>query len=42
VKGPLGSTLTWGIVAGLVIGKFVGITGATWFMQRTGLGRLAP
>jgi len=42
VKGALGSTLTWGIVAGLVIGKFVGITGATWFMQRTGLGRLAP
>jgi Na+/H+ antiporter NhaA len=42
VMGALHSTLTWGIVAGLVIGKFVGITGATWFMQRTGLGRLAP
>ncbi|AFM15251.1 sodium/proton antiporter, NhaA family [Mycolicibacterium chubuense NBB4] len=38
----LGSSLTWGIVAGLVIGKFVGITGATWFMERTGLGALAP
>ena len=38
----LRSPLTWGIVAGLVIGKFVGITGATWFMSRTGLGELAP
>ena len=36
------SPLTWGIVAGLVVGKFVGITGATWFMSRTGLGQLAP
>ena len=42
VRGALESTLTWGIVAGLVVGKFVGITGATWFMQRTGLGQLAP
>nr|WP_275571895.1 Na+/H+ antiporter NhaA [Mycolicibacterium vanbaalenii] len=38
----LRSPLTWGIVAGLVIGKFVGITGATWLMRRTGLGVLAP
>jgi protein-disulfide isomerase len=29
-------------VAGLVVGKFIGITGATWFMQRTGMGQLAP
>jgi Na+/H+ antiporter NhaA len=36
------SPLTWGIIAGLVLGKFIGITGATWFMQRTGLGQLAP
>jgi protein-disulfide isomerase len=36
------SPLTWGIVAGLVVGKFVGITGATWFMRRTGVGQLAP
>jgi len=42
VMAALGSPLTWGIVAGLVIGKFVGITGATWFVQRTGLGQLAP
>jgi Na+/H+ antiporter NhaA len=42
VMAALRSTLTWGIVAGLVIGKFIGITGATWFMQRTGLGQLAP
>ncbi|WP_370333363.1 Na+/H+ antiporter NhaA [Mycolicibacterium hippocampi] len=38
----LRSPLTWGIVAGLVIGKFVGITAATWFMRRTRLGELAP
>jgi Na+/H+ antiporter NhaA len=36
------SPLTWGIVAGLVGGKFIGITGATWFMNRSGLGQLAP
>ena len=38
----LRSPLTWGIVAGLVVGKFVGITGATWFMRRTRLGELSP
>jgi Na+/H+ antiporter NhaA len=42
VLAALQSSLTWGIVAGLVIGKFIGITGATWFMQSTGLGQLAP
>jgi Na+/H+ antiporter NhaA len=42
VTGALRSTLTWGVIAGLVVGKFVGITGATWFMQRTGIGQLAP
>ena len=38
----LRSPLTWGIVAGLVVGKFVGITAATWLMARTGMGQLAP
>jgi len=38
----LRSPLTWGIVAGLVIGKFVGITGATWLIRKTGMGVLAP
>jgi Na+/H+ antiporter NhaA len=42
VIAALRSPLTWGIVAGLVVGKFIGITTATWFMQRTGLGQLAP
>jgi predicted DsbA family dithiol-disulfide isomerase len=42
VMSALRSPLMWGIVAGLVAGKFIGITGATWFMQRTGLGQLAP
>ena len=42
VAAALRSPLTWGIVAGLVVGKFVGITAATWFMARTGIGELAP
>jgi Na+/H+ antiporter NhaA len=42
VIAALHSTLTWGVVAGLVVGKFIGITGATWLMRRTGIGQLAP
>ncbi|MCT7658695.1 Na+/H+ antiporter NhaA [Mycobacterium deserti] len=42
VQAALRSPLTWGVVAGLVVGKFVGITGATWLMRRTGMGQLAP
>jgi Na+/H+ antiporter NhaA len=42
VLAALRSPLSWGIIAGLVVGKFVGISGATWFMRRTGLGELAP
>jgi Na+/H+ antiporter NhaA len=36
------SPLTWGVIAGLVVGKFVGITGATALVRMLGLGRLAP
>lgn len=36
------SPLTWGIVAGLVVGKFIGITGATALIRALGKGRLAP
>jgi Na+/H+ antiporter NhaA len=36
------SPLTWGVVAGLVVGKFVGITGATALVRTTGIGVLAP
>ena len=42
VSTALRSPLTWGIVVGLVIGKFVGISGATWLIRRVGLGELAP
>ncbi|MGD9618766.1 MAG: Na+/H+ antiporter NhaA [Mycolicibacterium sp.] len=42
LAAALRSPLTWGIVAGLVIGKFAGITGSTWLIRRTGWGRLAP
>ena len=36
------SPLTWGVIAGLVVGKFVGITGATALVRATGIGVLAP
>ncbi len=36
------SSLTWGVIAGLVVGKFFGITAATAIVRGTGLGRLAP
>ncbi len=36
------SPLTWGIVAGLVAGKLIGITAATAVMTATGKGELAP
>jgi len=36
----LGSSITWGVVAGLVIGKLVGIGLGTWGAVRLGLGRL--
>ncbi len=42
VMAAMRSPLTWGVVAGLVIGKLIGITGATWLVQSTGLGRLSP
>lgn len=38
----IASPITWGVVAGLVVGKFVGIAGATALIRMTGLGRLAP
>ena len=36
------SPLTWGIIAGLVAGKFIGITAVTAFMKTSGLGQLSP
>ncbi|AZS37400.1 Na(+)/H(+) antiporter NhaA [Microbacterium lemovicicum] len=36
------SPVAWGIVVGLVVGKFVGITGATLLMRVLGKGQLAP
>ncbi|MET0453102.1 MAG: Na+/H+ antiporter NhaA [Mycobacterium sp.] len=36
------SPLTWGVIAGLVVGKFIGITGATALVRATGVGQLAP
>ena len=42
MSAAMRSPLTWGIVGGLVLGKFIGITGATWLVQRLGWGELAP
>lgn len=36
------SPLVWGVIAGLVLGKFVGITAATGVVRATGIGQLAP
>ena len=36
------SPLTWGVIVGLVLGKLIGITGATALVRATGLGELAP
>ena len=42
IRLAVGSPLTWGIVAGLVVGKFVGITAATALVRAIGIGALAP
>jgi Na+/H+ antiporter NhaA len=42
VSAAVKSPLTWGIIAGLVIGKLIGITGATAIIRAIGLGQLAP
>ncbi len=34
------SPLTWGIIAGLVLGKPIGVTLGTWVALRTGIGRV--
>ncbi|MEN2740201.1 Na+/H+ antiporter NhaA [Microbacterium sp. X-17] len=36
------SPITWGVVVGLVVGKFVGITGITALLRAVGAGKLAP
>ncbi|BBY27738.1 Na+/H+ antiporter NhaA [Mycolicibacterium sediminis] len=42
VSDALRSPLTWGVIAGLVVGKLVGITAATALVRATGVGELAP
>lgn len=42
LQAALVSPLAWGIVVALVVGKFVGITGATLLMRALGKGQLAP
>jgi NhaA family Na+:H+ antiporter len=40
IADAAGSRVTWGIVVGLVLGKFVGVAGATVLGARSGVGRL--
>jgi Na+/H+ antiporter NhaA len=42
LRASLTSPLTWGVVLGLVLGKFLGITGATALFARLRPGSLAP
>ncbi|BBZ35579.1 Na(+)/H(+) antiporter NhaA 2 [Mycolicibacterium confluentis] len=42
ISAAMGSSLTWGIIAGLVVGKLIGITGATALVRALGIGQLAP
>ncbi|TDN92306.1 Na+/H+ antiporter NhaA [Microbacterium sp. BK668] len=42
IRDAVTSPVAWGIVAGLVVGKFVGITGATALLRAMGKGQLAP
>jgi Na+/H+ antiporter NhaA len=42
MSAAMRSPLTWGIIAGLVLGKFIGITAATWLVARIRWGQLAP
>ncbi|MDD7937084.1 Na+/H+ antiporter NhaA [Actinomycetospora lutea] len=42
LRAAIVSPLFWGIVLGLVVGKFVGITGATAILHRLRPGSLAP
>lgn len=40
VFSPATSSVMWGIILGLVVGKVVGITGATWLLVRSGKSQL--
>ena len=42
LRDAVTSPITWGVVIALVLGKFVGITGATWLLRAAGRGQLAP
>ncbi len=42
VRAAAQSSLTWGIVAGLVIGKLIGITGMSALVRQLRIGVLAP
>jgi len=40
VSRVLGQPVTWGIVLGLVLGKFAGVSGFSWFAVKCGFARL--
>ncbi|WP_285561160.1 Na+/H+ antiporter NhaA [Actinoplanes regularis] len=41
-EGFWGSTVTWGVLTGLLVGKFVGIVGVTWLVARFTSAALNP
>ncbi|MCW0213302.1 MAG: Na+/H+ antiporter NhaA [Pseudonocardia sp.] len=40
LSAAFASPITWGIIVGLVVGKPIGVTLATWVALRTGIGRV--
>ncbi len=40
INNALSSRITWGVIVGLVVGKFVGIVGTSWIATRIGIGTL--
>lgn len=40
VFAPATNSVMWGVILGLVVGKVVGITGATWLLVRSGKSQL--
>ncbi|WP_338051591.1 Na+/H+ antiporter NhaA [Pseudonocardia acidicola] len=40
IAAALRSPITWGVVAGLVVGKPIGVSAGTWLALKTGIGRV--
>lgn len=42
LAGAAGSTLTWGVIVGLVVGKLIGVFGSSALLRRLELGEFGP